>query len=129
MPKKYYYGGFRLTKKTAATLTVRELGTAKGLEREPGMPEGYYHIAFGGLEVLINPDANTSGLIQLRVHMGTGERITKFFQHDTLEENFEEEEIYYRAKHREFLKDWIERVGPDKCHAEIDRLWRREGGY
>ena len=32
MPKKYYPGGFRLTKKTAAALAVRELGTARGKE-------------------------------------------------------------------------------------------------
>ena len=51
MPKKYYPGGFRLTKKTAAALAVRELGTARGLEAEPGMPEGYFHITFGNLDV------------------------------------------------------------------------------
>lgn len=53
MPKKYYPGGFRLTKKTAAALAVRELGTARGLEAEPGMPEGYFHITFGSLDVRI----------------------------------------------------------------------------
>ena len=51
MPKKYYPGGFRLTKKTAAALAVRELGTARGLEAEPGMPEGYFHITFGNMDV------------------------------------------------------------------------------
>ena len=60
MPKKYYPGGFRLTKKTAAALAVRELGTARGLEREPGMPEGYFHILFGNLEARIFPDASDS---------------------------------------------------------------------
>ena len=60
MPKKYYPGGFRLTKKTAAALAVRELGTARGLEREPGMPEGYFHITFGNLNVRIFPDASDS---------------------------------------------------------------------
>ena len=63
MPKKYYPGGFRLTKKTAAALAVRELGTARGLEREPGMPEGYFHILFGNLEARIFPDASDSSHI------------------------------------------------------------------
>ena len=65
MPKKYYPGGFRLTKKTAAALAVRELGTARGLEREPGMPEGYFHITFGNLDVRIFQDASDSS------HMST----------------------------------------------------------
>ena len=60
MPKKYYPGGFRLTKKMAAALAVRELGTARGLEAEPGMPEGYFHITFGNLDVRIFPDASDS---------------------------------------------------------------------
>ena len=55
MAKKRYPGGFRLTLKTARALAVREFGTAKGLEREPGMPEGYYHMMIGNLEVQIHP--------------------------------------------------------------------------
>lgn len=73
MPKKYYPGGFRLTKKTAAALAVRELGTARGLEREPGMPEGYFHILFGNLEARIFPDASDSSHLQ-RHFGGTANR-------------------------------------------------------
>lgn len=78
MPKKYYPGGFRLTKKTAAALAVRELGTARGLEREPGMPEGYFHILFGNLEARIFPDASDSShrsssrLIQMSIDLNGG---------------------------------------------------------
>lgn len=134
MPKKYYPGGFRLTKKMAAALAVQELGTARGLEHEPNMPEGYFHITFGSLDVRIHPDASksshrsSSGLIQMAVDMGTGERIMRFFWPDTLEENFREEEIYLRVERREALEEWIERDGVEKCHAEIDRLWRLKGG-
>ncbi len=135
MPKKYYPGGFRLTKKTAAALAVRELGTARGLEREPGMPEGYFCMTFGNLRARIHPDAtdsshrSSSGLIELEVDLNGGPaRIVQFFWPDTLEQNFREEDAYRRAHSREALEDWIERVGPDKCHAEIDRLWRLKGG-
>lgn len=133
MPKKYYPGGFRLTKKTAAALAVQELGTARGLEHEPNMPEGYFHITFGSLDVRIHPDASksshrsSSGLIQLGVDMGTGERIVRFFWPDTLEENFREEEIYQRVESREALEEWIERDGAEKCHAEIERIWKEKG--
>lgn len=89
MPKKYYPGGFRLTKKTAAALAVRELGTARGLEHEPGMPEGYFHITFGSLDVRIFPDASDSShrsssrLIQMSIDMDGGpERIARFFNPD-----------------------------------------------
>ena len=133
MPKKYYPGGFRLTKKTAAALAVQELGTARGLEHEPNMPEGYFHITFGSLDVRIHPDASQSShrsssrLIQLGVDMGTGERIVRFFDPDTLEENFHEQDIYRRVERRDLLEEWIEREGPEKCHAEIDRLWKLKG--
>lgn len=136
MPKKQYHGGFRLTKKQAAALAVQELGTARGLEREPGMPEGYFRIMIGNLQARIFPDASNSsyrssaGLIQLQISMnGSPERIVQFFWPDTLEQNFRyEEDVYRRVTRREALEDWIERDGPEKCHAEIDRLWRLKGG-
>lgn len=131
MPKKYYPGGFRLTKKTAAALAVRELGTARGLEREPGMPEGYFHITFGNLDVRIFPDASNSSyrsssrLIQMRIDMDGGpERIVRFFYPDVLERCTGEEEIYRRAHRREVMEDWIERDGPERCHKYIDEMWR-----
>ena len=135
MAKKYYHGGFRLTKKTAAALAVRELGTARGLEREPGMPEEYFHITFGNLDVRIFPDASDSShrsssrLIQMSIDLNGGPaRIVQFFYPDTLELCPAEEDIYRRAKGREALEEWIERDGVEKCHAEIDRLWRLKGG-
>ena len=134
MPKKYYPGGFRLTKKTAAALAVRELGTARGLEAEPGMPEGYFHITFGNLDVRIFPDASDSShrssarLIQMRIDLNGGpERIVQFFWPDTLEPCATAEDIYRRARSRDLLEGWIEREGVEKCHAEIDRLWRLKG--
>ena len=134
MPKKYYPGGFRLTKKTAAALAVRELGTARGLEHEPGMPEGYFHILFGNLEARIFPDASDSShrsssrLIQLQISMnGSPARIVQFFWPDTLEQNFQEEDIYRRAHRQDQLEEWIEREGPEKCHKYIDEVRRLKG--
>ena len=134
MPKKYYPGGFRLTKKTAAALAVRELGTARGLEREPGMPEGYFHILFGNLDVRIFPDASDSShrsssrLIQLQISMnGSPARIVQFFWPDTLEQNFREEDIYRQAHRRDQLEEWIEQEGPEKCHKYIDEVRRLKG--
>ena len=134
MQKRYYPGGFRLTKKMAAALAVRELGTARGLEREPGMPEGYFHILFGNLEARIFPDASDSShrsssrLIQMSIAIDGGpERIARFFYPETLEPCQGEEEVYRRAKRREMLDIWIERGGPEKCHKYIDEVWRLKG--
>lgn len=131
--KKVYPGGFRLTKKTAAALAAMELGTARGLEPEPGMPEGYFHIRLGNLEVRIRPDVsdnsfrNSSGLIQMVIDMGGGpQRIVQFFDPETLEQNFQEEEVRRRAKRREVLADWVTTSGPEVCHAEVDRIWKGE---
>ena len=119
----------------AAALAAQELGTARGLEHEPGMPEGYFHILFGNLEARIFPDASdsshrsSSGLIQLQISMnGSPARIVQFFWPDTLEQNFREEDVYRRAHRRDLLEDWIERDGAEKCRAEIERLWKLKGG-
>ena len=134
--KKYYPGGFRLTKKKAAALAVQELGTARGLEAERGMPEGYYHMMIGNLEVRIHPDASNSsfrsscyGLIQLAVRMnGSSASIVQFFDKDTLEQNFQEEDIDRRAKRREMLVDWVNTNGPEICHKKIDQIWKKSEG-
>ena len=131
MPKKFYPGGFRLTLKTARALAVQEFGTAKGLERETGMPEGYYHMMIGNLEVRIHPDASNSsfrsscyGLIQMVVKMnGSPDSIEQFFDKDTLKQNFQEEEIDRRAKRHEMLVDWVDTNGPEVCHKTIDDFW------
>ena len=134
MPKKYYPGGFRLTKKTAAALAVRELGTARGLEAEPGMPEGYFHITFGSLDVRIFQDASDSShrsssrLIQMRIDMDGGpERIARFFNPDTLEQCTGEEEVYRRAHRRDQLEEWIEREGVEKCRRTVEETARLLG--
>lgn len=131
--KKYYPGGFRLTLKTARALALQEFGTAKGLEREPGMPEGYYHMMIGNLEVRIHPDASNSsfrsscyGLIQMIVKMnGSPASIAQFFDKDTLEQNFQEEDIDQRAKRREMLEDWVNTNGPEACYKKVDEIWNR----
>lgn len=134
MPKKCYHGGFRLTKKTAAALAVRELGTARGLEREPGMPEGYFHITFGNLDVRIFPDASDSSHrsssrhIQMSIDLNGGPaRIVQLFNRDTLELCPAEEDIYRRAKGREALESWIEREGAEKCRRTVEETARLLG--
>ena len=131
--KKAYPGGFRLTRKTAAALAAMELGTARGLEPKPGMPEGYFHIRIGNLEIRIRPDISgsssrsSSSLIQMVI--GTNccpERIVQFFDPETLEEDFQEEDIRRLAKRREVLEDWVSTKGPEFCRAEVDRIWKGE---
>ena len=131
--KKYYPGGLRLTKKKAVALAVQELGTARGLEAEPGMPEGYYHMTIGNLEIQIHPDASDSsfrsscyGLIRMAVRMnGSPASIVQFFDKDTLEQNFQEEDIDRCAKRREMLEDWVDTNGPEVCHKKVDEIWNR----
>lgn len=98
------------------------------------MPEGYFHITFGSLDVRIFPDASDSShrsssrLIQMRIDMDGGpERIARFFNPDTLEQCTGEEEVYRRAHRRDLLEEWIEREGPEKCHKYIDEVRRLKG--
>ena len=98
------------------------------------MPEGYFHITFGSLDVRIFQDASDSShrsssrLIQMRIDMDGGpERIARFFNPDTLEQCTGEEEVYRRAHRRDQLEEWIEREGPEKCHKYIDEVRRLKG--
>lgn len=128
--QKVYPGGFKLTKKTAAALAVQELGTARGMEQERGMPDGWFVVTFGNLAVDIHPDVSgcmpqsLGNRIQMVIRMtGSSAEIVQFFDKDTLEQDFVEDEVYRKAHSRELLKDWVEGRGPDYCHKKIDEIW------
>ena len=128
--QKVYPGGFKLTKKTAAALAVQELGTARGMEQERGMPDGWFAVTFGNLVVDIHPDVSgcmpqsLGNRIQMVIRMtGSSAKIVQFFDKDTLEQDFVEDEVYRKAHSRELLKDWVEGHGSDYCHKKIDEIW------
>lgn len=122
--KKEYPGGVKLTAKKARELAVQEIGTAKGLEKEPGAPEGFFQMQFGNLAVRIHPDISGSGCILLEVGFayGTG-RCVQYHNPETLEQDFKAEGEAARQKCREAIEDWINTNGADVCHAAVDRIW------
>lgn len=127
MAKKYYPGGFRLTLKTARALAAQELGTAKGLAQVSGAPEGFYVMTLGNMRVRIQPDMrNLSGRVLLAVDMqGAGGEIVKFFNRETLEEDFDEEYIYSKRLERETVRDWVFSGSLEGCHQRVDEIWNK----
>ena len=101
------------------------------MEREPGMPEGYFHITFGNLDVRIFPDASDSShrsssrLIQMSIDLNGGPaRIVQFFYPDTLELCPAEEDIYRRAKGG---KPWKTGSSGRVWRSAAGRLKKRRG--
>ncbi len=125
MAKKYYPGGFRLTLKKARELAVREFGTAKGLKQdEMFRSEGFFVMELGNLAIRIRPDMGGSGCIELSISMPSGNgRCFQLHDRETLERNYEEEEIQKRIERREVVEDWVSRLGPERCHRDIDAFW------
>ncbi len=125
MAKKLYPGGFRLTLATAKKLAVQEFGTAKGLKHNDWYrSEGFFIMELGNLKIEIHPDMSGSGLIEIAVTMYSGNgRIFQLHNRETLERNYQEEEIQKKKERREVLEDWVSVAGPEPCHKAIDDFW------
>lgn len=128
MSRPYDYpGGFLLTKKKAEALAVQEFGTARGLEQESGMGKGFFLMRIGKLKVRIMPDVVfDSGRIKMKIDMrDASDSLCKFFDRDTLEEDFDLAQRFRRRRERENLRDWVDNSGAEWCHGEIDRIAER----
>lgn len=128
MAKKQYPGGFKLTKKTAAELCVREFGTAKGLEKSTATDlEGFFSMRTGNMVVSINPDMGMSGCIEVRVGLCTASHTcVGYFNPETLEPDYDVMERYERRERDAALEQWVFDAGPEPCHKRIDKIWNRE---
>ncbi len=125
MSKPYDYpGGFLLTKKKAEALAIQEFGTARGLEQEVGMGKGFFLMRIGKLVVRFKPDVIfNSGRIRVDVEMwNTSGFLCKFYDRETLEEDFDVLQRYLGQRERELLKDWVDTSSAEYCHREIDIL-------
>ena len=121
--KKEYLGGFRLTLATARKLAVQEFGTAKGLEPDRGTYlEGFFTMRMGNMGISISPDLGMSGCIVVCVGMCTASHTCiGYFNRETLEPAYDVMDKYERREKREALEMWVADIGPDACHAMIDR--------
>ena len=121
--KKDYPGGFRLTLATARRLAIQEFGTAKGLKPDYGTSlDGYFRMELGNLVVSISPDIGMSGCIVVRAGLCTASHTCiGYFNRETLEPAYDVMDKYERREKREALEMWVADIGPDACHAMIDR--------
>ena len=88
-------GGVKLTAKTARTLAMQEFGTARGLTKSTSFV-GAYFMEVGNLRIEICADAACIAVRVVLAH-GTGSSV-KYFDPDTLQENFKATPIYKNQK-------------------------------
>lgn len=121
-----YPGGVKpLTLKKARELALQEFGTAKGLEKDDHAPAGYFCMSLGTLRISIRNDTGSSERIKIEVQMYGYGHCIQLHDPETLKQDFDAEERYKQELKRETFKEWVDFNGPEFCHAEIDRVWKR----
>jgi len=108
----------RLTLVTAETLCRREVGSSKGLKREEGTPATIYiyRMQLGTLCVTIdNGWYALNGLFRMTVDSGYSQSITRYFNPNTLEEDFAFLDAERERARREELRDYVGAIGLEGC--------------
>ena len=102
--KEQQHGGVKLTAKTARTLAMQEFGTARGLTKSTSFV-GVYFMEFGNLRIEICAD---TACIAVRVVLanGTGSSV-KYFDPDTLQENFKAIDKHREDEDRAIISNWV----------------------
>lgn len=122
--KKQYPGGVKLTEKTARTLAMQEFGTARGLTKSTSFV-GAYFMEFGNLRIEICADAACIAVRVVMAH-GTGSSV-KYFDPDTLQENFKAIDKHREDEDRAIIRDWVNLNGPEYCRKQVEAIWEQGG--
>ena len=114
----------KLTMKLARELARRVFGTAGGLKKS-GSFDGRYEMRFGDLGIEIMTSLAEVGLIEVSVRMDVCGSRSYYYDPDTLERDYSaDRRDFYREK-REYLENWVDECGAERCKAEIDRVANR----
>lgn len=116
----------KLTVKKAKEIALKVLGTSKGLTKDPYC-EFAYEITMGDFCAAIRCAASGSSLIEVSVR-GPVHTAYGLYNPDTLEEAFQEEEMFRLREKRDIFEEWVCENGPEPCKAEVDRIWYRNRG-
>ena len=118
------HGGVKLTAKTARTLAMQEFGTARGLTKSTSFV-GAYFMEFGNLRIEICADAACIAVRVVLAH-GTGSSV-KYFDPDTLQENFKAIDKHREDEDRAIISDWVNLNGPEYCRKQVEAIWKQGG--
>jgi hypothetical protein len=117
-------GGVTLNLKNGRELDLKELGTAKGIQREENALPDYYIMRLGNMRVRIAPDTyGGTGCILIEVCLNGYGRAFQLHDPETLQEDFKAEEDRLRKNRREALQDWVSTNGVEACRAEVEKIW------
>ena len=122
--KEQYPGGVKLTAKTARTLAMQEFGTARGLTKSTSFV-GVYFMEFGNLRIEICADTACIAVRVVLAH-GTGSSV-KYFDPDTLQENFKAIDKHREDEDRAIISDWVNLNGPEYCRKQVEAIWEQGG--
>lgn len=121
MKTRYPSNPPRLTLKKARELAILELGTAKGLAKDPDYALDVFTMKMGNVLFHIRNDWYGSGCIALEIKSWGG-TVTMLFNRDTLKEDFEAEEKQRAAARKEDFETRVDEIGIEGCQRIIDRL-------
>ena len=112
-----------MTAKTARTLAMQEFGTARGLTKSTSFV-GVYFMEFGNLRIEICADTACIAVRVVLAH-GTGSSV-KYFDPDTLQENFKAIDKHREDEDRAIISDWVNLNGPEYCRKQVEAIWNKE---
>ena len=122
--KSQYPGSVNLTLKKARAVAIQEFGTARGLAKDP-LLIGLYRMNFANLHIEIRTDADCI-VVRVNLAHGAGSSV-KYFDPETLQEDFKAIESYCQDKEHAVISDWVNRSGPEYCQKQIDAIWEHGG--
>ena len=108
----------------ARTLAMQEFGTARGLTKSTSFV-GAYFMEFGNLRIEICADAACIAVRVVLAH-GTGSSV-KYFDPDTLQENFKAIDKHREDEDRAIISDWVNLNGPEYCRKQVEAIWKQGG--
>lgn len=82
---------------------------------------GAYFMEFGNLRIEICADAACIAVRVVLAH-GTGSSV-KYFDPDTLQENFKAIDKHREDEDRAIISDWVNLNGPEYCRKQIEEIW------
>ena len=93
--------------------------------RDRPRPDEKYVMEFGNLRIEICADAACIAVRVVLAH-GTGSSV-KYFDPDTLQENFKAIDKHREDEDRAIISDWVNLNGPEYCRKQVEAIWKQGG--
>lgn len=126
--KKQDPAKIKLTLKTAKELAKRELGSAKGITLKRSYMMNNYHMSLGNLSVWIYLEqiGDRWYIALIADWAGSTGKTVRFFDPETLEQDFGAEERHWEQHRQDQFQDWVEGHGVEYCCQKVKEAWGKQ---